>query len=1093
MIHDLADYYLRLSDRLDGITEEVYDNDDISRPAFSLDFFYGTDTHYPDGKRVGNIWNITSSRLLRAFFGDEYDLDDIKNDRRDPLSDEEITEYAINGSYLNAAQKDAVRKALSNSITIIQGPPGTGKTEVILNILSCIHNKYPNDKVMLLSGNYEAVKNITDRISGGRDSNPMLRELFNAYLPLGSTSARRSVYKERKQQGLDVGFFFGNNRLVNHTLLGNINLFSSTVHSVKKLYTTQSACNMQYDYVIVDECSQVSILLGIIAMSCAKRIILLGDKEQLAPVIRSEIVDSINSDERFGSISDIYKEKPEKSFLDVCADIFGGIDGTEAFLSGHYRCHPSIIDFCNRYVYDGRLEVCTDTVKNGMAAADKLMVRVLWYEGDHFESYIQTCTDDNGNERRKNININQRQIDIFMNEEFPRIIENLMKDNNYSACVIAPYRPMIEKLNDAIKEKYSEFAGEISENYDESDYISSLTIHKVQGKGYDGVWFLSAQDVGSESSWPWSQQKRMVNVAVSRAKKEFTVITSSAWMPKELQYRLTDRYVEIKMPDDAENEKNNLLVNKLIRYAAYDCADLDAGELYGLRKAKTESLFDKNLYYRYYNSFKPENQASAPERIMMDHLIEEYSRDYNIFREIPFYAYIPRLLPSECTNDFAICRGNNVLVIIEVDGEYHRSDPHQQETDMIKDRAVAAAGTDTVAVRISTNDLNAEETIARALDTALNGNRFLIVDVTRVRPAFYSKKGGGLVKRLRNIINKSFDDLYDAYKKDPLSDEISTAIGANNYTDPDNNDFRYSNKTAADYYLCRYGTAYAFEYALIYGIVLKSMNYYGEQLKGLLSLGCGSMIDGWAMAYADSRLNFSNGHLPPRFRYMGVDCENWNVKFIDPTAEGDKTVPSVHTKPFSETGFFCGTVQDYLRSLGSGYALTDCNVICFPKILNELTDETAAEIAECFADIKFPLDEYYICASHSRSKCYDGALRLKKITDSINRSGEFEVTYDIPEMNIGGNTVLNAVYPHCSDELVPVNADAEGCMKSYIFSSSIQNEENTSYISRIDHDFRISRISDAFAKMAEADNRIKNPITTVSQLTFQIARLKRRT
>ena len=158
MIQDLADYYLRLSDKLDGITEGVYDDDDVTRPAFSLYFFYGTDDRRLDGRRMGNCRNISSSRLLRAFFGDEHDLDDVKNDRREPLSDEEINGYAINGSYLNAAQTDAVKKALSNNITIIQGPPGTGKTEVILNILSCIHNKYPNDKVMLLSGNYEAVK-----------------------------------------------------------------------------------------------------------------------------------------------------------------------------------------------------------------------------------------------------------------------------------------------------------------------------------------------------------------------------------------------------------------------------------------------------------------------------------------------------------------------------------------------------------------------------------------------------------------------------------------------------------------------------------------------------------------------------------------------------------------------------------------------------------------------------------------------------------------------------------------------------------------------------------------------------------------------
>lgn len=1088
MIQDMADYYLRLSDKLDGITEEVYDDDDVTRPAFSLYFFYGTDDRRPDGRRMGNCRNISSSRLLRAFFGDEHDLDDVKNDRREPLSDEEINEYAINGSYLNAAQTDAVKKALSNNITIIQGPPGTGKTEVILNILSCIHNKYPNDKVMLLSGNYEAVKNITDKINEGKDNNPMLRELFNVYLPLGNASVRRSTYKKRREHGLDADFFLGNNSLVDNTLLGNINILSSTIHSVKKLYTTRQACNMQYDYVIVDECSQVSILLGLIAMSCGKRIILLGDKEQLAPVIKSENVDSINNDARFnGIVDDIYMEKPEKSFLEVCENIFGNIEGTGAFLSGHYRCHPSIINFCNKYVYDNRLEVCTNTVGNGMADADKLMIRVLWYEGDHFESYTKTVQNDDGTEQHQNVNINQRQLDIFMNEEFHRIIDNIKKDDNYSACVIAPYRTMIEELNTAISEGYAELANEVDANYDENDYISSLTIHKVQGKGYDGVWFLSAQDVGSEKSWPWSQQKRMVNVAVSRAKKEFTVIASSAWMPKDLQFRLTDKYIEIKKPDDAENEKNNLLVSKLIEYVADDCAGLDAGELYGFRKAKTESLFDSDLYYRCHFS----KNTSAPERIMMDYLIEEYSRDYDILCQIPFSAYSPCITSSEYISDFAICRDNKVLVIIEVDGGFHRSDPEQPQTDIIKDNAVAAAGTDTVVVRINTNDLYAEKTIAKALDTALEGDRFLIVDTARARRVFYNRKGGGLIKGLKKVIDKSFDDFCEAYKKDTCSEEVNAAIAANNYAAPDSNDFNYSNKTAADYYLCRYGIAYAFEYALIYSIVLKSMNYYGEQFRGLLSLGCGSMVDGWSMAYADSRLNYSNGHLPPRFRYMGVDCTEWNVRFIDRVTEGDKTVPSVHKKPFSEVVFFHGFVQDYFRSLGSDNDVGDYNVICFPKILNELNDAAADEIAEYFGNMKFPLNEYYICASHSRSKCDDGARRLKRIIDKINRSDEFEVTYDIPEMNIDDDTILKAIYPKCPDELTALDADAESCMKSYVFNSSIQTDENAVYINKIDSNFYMRRITDAFAKMQEEDDGIRSPIIRVSQLTFQIVRLKR--
>lgn len=1096
-LQDIADYYLRLSDKLDGVDNNG-DNDDgsrVKRPAFSLNFFYGTDQTYPDGRRMGNLKNISSNSLLKAFFGDAEELENIANGRREELTDDEIAGYCINGNYLNDAQKDAVRKALSNNVTIIQGPPGTGKTEVILNILSCIHKKYPDDTVMLLSGNYEAVKNITDKIDHDKEKYPLLKELYDVYLPLGNQTFREGTYKQRIAEELDVSFFNTDTYCIEKERLGDIKILSSTIHSVKKLYTNRKDGNTQYDYVIVDECSQVSILLGLIALSCGKRIVLLGDREQLAPVIKADNVRDINHE--CGIVPDLYKEMPEKSFLEVCESVFGEIDGTAAFLSGHYRCHPSIINFCNRFVYNGELNVCTDTVRNGMADADKLMIRVLWYEGDYFETYSKQIGNDvNGLPKYQEIKINERQIDIFMNEEFPYIIDKLREDKEYSVCVIAPYRFIIDTLSDRITERYTELKDEIEISEDENELISRLTIHKAQGKGFDGVWFLSGQDAGSEYRWPWGQQKRMINVTVSRAKKEFTVITSSSWMPKAMQYELTN-YCELTTPD-LDDEQNNLMINKLIEYVENDCANLDKGERYGIRKAETKSLFDKNLYYRKRfttrKSYNDKKYPSAPELIMMDYLIEEYSRDFDILREIPFSAYSPNITSYEYRSDFAICRENKVIVIIEVDGEFHRSDPEQAKNDKEKDQIIAEAKTDTALVRISTNDLDIEQTISKALNSALEGDSFITIDETEkkaaVKRCIYSIKCGGLASYLRNVINNSFEDFCEDYK----NNRNAAAIRANNYVQPDTNDFMYDDKMAADYYLCRYGMCYAFEYSLMYKLVLKSMTNSGEQLKGLLSIGCGSMIDGWSMAYAYSMLNYSEGHMPPRFKYMGVDCKEWAVKFIDPKKSGEKIGPSVYMQPFSEVSFFQGFAQDYLRSLIDGKTAMDYNVICFPKILNELDSAAADEIAEYFSKLEFPLDEYYVCASYGRSTRSTDAEILKKIIDKINETGEFEVIYNLNEMNINieqGN-VLRAVYPYTDEELVFADQDVPCELNSYVFKSSITRDAQAAWINKIDPRFNNQRISSYFRELSSKNSGIKNVVTRVSEITFQIVKLKRK-
>jgi superfamily I DNA and/or RNA helicase len=64
---------------------------------------------------------------------------------------------------LNDGQKEAVRHAFNQPLTVITGPPGTGKTQVVLNILA--NAVVQNKKVLLASKNNQAVDNVKDRLS----------------------------------------------------------------------------------------------------------------------------------------------------------------------------------------------------------------------------------------------------------------------------------------------------------------------------------------------------------------------------------------------------------------------------------------------------------------------------------------------------------------------------------------------------------------------------------------------------------------------------------------------------------------------------------------------------------------------------------------------------------------------------------------------------------------------------------------------------------------------------------------------------------------------------------------------------------------
>ncbi len=76
-----------------------------------------------------------------------------------------------NNIYYNEEQKEAIKKALNNNITIITGGPGTGKTTIIKAIcelyieINCLKNKDINDKIALLAPTGRASKRISESTS----------------------------------------------------------------------------------------------------------------------------------------------------------------------------------------------------------------------------------------------------------------------------------------------------------------------------------------------------------------------------------------------------------------------------------------------------------------------------------------------------------------------------------------------------------------------------------------------------------------------------------------------------------------------------------------------------------------------------------------------------------------------------------------------------------------------------------------------------------------------------------------------------------------------------------------------------------------
>ena len=107
-----------------------------------------------------------------------------------------------------------------------------------------------------------------------------------------------------------------------------------------------------FDVVIVDEASQ-SDVLGLVALALGKKVVVVGDHEQVSPYGVGQSGDEINKliDELLPEIPNRQLYDGKTSIYDLARQSFGGT----IRLIEHFRCVPNIIKFSNDLCYGGEI------------------------------------------------------------------------------------------------------------------------------------------------------------------------------------------------------------------------------------------------------------------------------------------------------------------------------------------------------------------------------------------------------------------------------------------------------------------------------------------------------------------------------------------------------------------------------------------------------------------------------------------------------------------------------------------------------------------------------------------------------------------
>lgn len=407
-----------------------------------------------------------------------------------------------------------------------------------------------------------------------------------------------------------------------------------------------------YDYLIIDEASQVDIATGALALSCAKNVVIVGDTKQLPNVV----TDYIKS--RAKAIFDSFKVDEgyqyTKSFLQSVLDVMPNV--TQTLLREHYRCHPKIINFCNQKFYRGELIIMT---------TDKGEKDVL--------SVVKTVV---GNHERNHYS--QRQIDIIKKE----IIPGRDLDPQQTG-IIAPYKNQVEALKKEISN------------------MDAATVHMFQGREKDNIIISTVDDEISD----FADDPYLMNVAVSRAKKKLILVVTGNEQVKE--HHITDLIDYIQY--------NNFEVVDSRIYSIFDYLYKQYTEerkAY-LQKHKKISEYDsENLMYSLIEEIIADNKYSKLDVVChfpLNMLIKnpELLNEQECRYAMNPAAHLDFLIYNRI--------GKKPVLAIEVDGyDYHKEDTLQASRDLLKNHILELY--EIPLLRFKTNGSGEKEKIIEMLE-----------------------------------------------------------------------------------------------------------------------------------------------------------------------------------------------------------------------------------------------------------------------------------------------------------------------------------------------------------------------------------------
>lgn len=394
------------------------------------------------------------------------------------------------GFGLNYSQTEAFAQAYATDLVyLIQGPPGTGKTRLLAHLAQAL--VADGERVLITSFTHRAINNALNKVVEVDPALPAAKIGQSARAD-DLRADNYETFAASPMAEMSGGYVLG-----------------ATPFATR----TKRLDGVEFETVIFDEASQITLPLAVMGMLAGQKYIFIGDQKQLPPVLTTRLSGGAFRDSVFGSLVE---------------------RGFDTMLTETYRLSSDLADWSSRHFYDGQLTPAP-WVAGRRVAYPRLPARLIdVLDPDEPKVFWDLGHRNTTTRSHKEADAVAYLISTLLNCGFPA----------GEMAVVVPYRAQARQIRNLLRRLVPDAAVHRQ--------IIVDTVERMQGQECDLVIvsLTTANPAFAADLAEFFFQPERLNVAVTRPRKKLIIVGS--------------RHVLNATPDDPALQESVELLKELL-------------------------------------------------------------------------------------------------------------------------------------------------------------------------------------------------------------------------------------------------------------------------------------------------------------------------------------------------------------------------------------------------------------------------------------------------------------------------------------------------------------------------------------------------